>query len=135
MEFREFLDEFVKESFAEIVEDLRFIAQGAYEEAMSRRGYKDDTGALSSSIGWAISQDGKILHSGGFVSSGEGGAEGRSAGLKLVRSMASQSKGIQLILVAGMDYASHVEAKGFDVNTAGELVAEELVNWWVSYHA
>ena len=36
------------------------------------------------------------------------------------------------MLLAGMDYATNVEAKGFDVTTSGELLMEELVTWWAS---
>lgn len=130
MKFREFLKELHAEVIDGVVEDLRIIAEWAYEEAMRRKAFANHTGALSSSIGWAIAKDGQLLHVGGFIASGLGGGEGRVAGLSLARDMARDSKGIQLILLAGMDYATNVETKGFDVTTSGELLMEELVEWW-----
>lgn len=132
MEFQEFLKELHAEVIDGVVEDLRIIAEWAYEEAMRRKAFANQTGALSSSIGWAIAKDGQLLHVGGFIASGAGGSAGRAAGLSLAREKARDSKGIQLILLAGMDYATNVETKGFDVTTSGELLMEELVTWWAS---
>ena len=132
MEFQEFLKDFHDEVVDGVVEDLRIIAEWAYEEAMRRKAFANQTGALSSSIGWAIAKDGQLLHVGGFIASGVGGGAGRAAGLSLARDMAKHSSGVQLMLLAGMDYATNVETKGFDVTTSGELLMEELVSWWAS---
>lgn len=130
MEFADFMNGFRKDTIGSILEDLRFIAQGCYEEAMRRKGFTNDSGALSSSIGWAISLDGSIVYSGGLVSVGEGGSIGQSQGRRAIDELVRGS-GIKLILVAGMDYAQEVEARGFDVTTSGELLAEEMISWWV----
>lgn len=130
MEFADFMDGFRKDTLGSILEDLRFIAQGCYEEAMRRKGFTNDSGALSSSIGWAISLDGSIIYSGGLVSVGEGGSIGQSQGRRAIDELVRGS-GIKLILVAGMDYAQEVEARGFDVTTSGELLAEEMISWWM----
>lgn len=130
MEFADFMNGFRKDTICSILEDLRFIAQGCYEEAMRRKGFTNDSGALSSSIGWAISLDGNIVYSGGLVSVGEGGSIGQSQGRRAIDELVRGS-GIKLILVAGMDYAQEVEARGFDVTTSGELLAEEMISWWV----
>ena len=37
MELREFLDEVRKEVITEIIDDVRFIAKGCYEEAIRRK--------------------------------------------------------------------------------------------------
>lgn len=128
MEFRDFTRAFAKESIDGILSDLRFIAQGCYERAINSKTFQDDTGALRSSIGWAVCKDGSIVYQGGFSG---GNSDGKRKGLEVVRSLA-KSKGISLVLVAGMEYASYVEAKGFDVNTSGELLAEEMVKWWLN---
>lgn len=130
MEFADFMDGFRKDTLGSILEDLRFIAQGCYEEAMRRKSFLNDSGALSSSIGWAISLDGNIVYSGGLVSIGQGGSLGQSQGRRAIDELAS-GLGIKLILVAGMDYAQEVEARGFDVTTSGELLAEEMISWWM----
>jgi hypothetical protein len=36
-------------------------------------------------------------------------------------------KGITLIVCAGMNYASHVEARGYNVLTSAEILSERLV--------
>ncbi|EKY02116.1 hypothetical protein HMPREF9134_00502 [Porphyromonas catoniae F0037] len=132
MEFTEFMDDFRKDTINGILEDLKFIAQGCYDEAMRRKSFTNDSGALSSSIGWAISLDGNIVYSGGLVSIGQGGSVGQSQGRKAIDELA-RGNGIKLILVAGMDYASEVEARGFDVNTSGELLADEMISWWLEH--
>lgn len=130
MEFADFMDGFRKDTLGSILEDLRFIAQGCYEEAMRRKGFTNDSGALSSSIGWAIILDGNIVYSGGLTPVGKGGSIGQSQGRRAIDELAS-GRGIKLILVAGMDYAQEVEARGFDVTTSGELLAEEMISWWM----
>lgn len=55
---------------------------------------------------------------------------GQSQGRRAIDELA-RGGGIKLILVAGMDYAQEVEARGFDVTTSGELLAEEMISWWV----
>ena len=131
MEFGDFMNEFRKDTTDSVLEDLRFIAQGCYEEAMRRKGFTNDSGALSSSIGWAVSLDGNIVYSGGLVPIGQGGSIGQSQGRRAIDELVRGS-GIKLILVAGMDYASEVEARGFDVTTSGELLAEEMISWWIN---
>lgn len=130
MEFADFMNGFRRDTLGSILEDLRFIAQGCYEEAMRRKGFTNDSGALSSSIGWAISLDGNIVYSGGLIPVGKGGSIGQSQGRRAIDELVRGS-GIKLILVAGMDYAQEVEARGFDVTTSGELLAEEMISWWV----
>ena len=130
MEFADFMNGFRKDTIGSILEDLRFIAQGCYEEAMRRKGFTNDSGALSSSIGWAISLDGNIVYSGGLTPVGKGGSIGQSQGRRAIDELVRGS-GIKLILVAGMDYAQEVEARGFDVTTSGELLAEEMISWWM----
>ena len=132
MELREFLAEVRKEVITEIIDDVRFIAQGCYEEAIRRKQYADKSGGLSASIGWAVCYDGKVVHSGGFTGNGRKASAGQSAGREAVQELARGSKGIRLILVAGAPYATQVEARGFDVTTSGELLAEEMVQWWLN---
>lgn len=132
MSFMEFAKTFRKEVMDEAMRDLAFIAQGAYETAISSASFAEQTGALKSSIGWAVCRDGAIVHSGGFESHGSAGSEGTDAGKSLLKSMPKE-RGISVILVAGMHYASYVESKGFDVNTSGELLLDEMVQWWINH--
>ena len=89
--------------------------------------YIDWTSNLRSSIGYVISVDGRMYGQGGFEpeKGGEQGAEqGTAFAKQLVRHF---PKGICLIVVAGMEYASYVSAKGYDVLDSSELLAEQLV--------
>lgn len=81
--------------------------------------YLDDTLNLRSSIGYFVLNDGKIVKD-EFSGTGEGIAAGKEA-LNLVKI----KRGYQLIGVAGMDYASYVESKGYNVISAQSVVAIE----------
>lgn len=131
MELKDWLNGLTREVMSESIDDLTFIVQGCYEEAMRKRAFKDVTGALSSSIGWAVAVNGSIVRTGGFLAVGSGGSEGRRNGLAALKDLVSD-RGVQVMLVAGQPYASYVEAKGFDVTTSGELLLEEMVKWWVN---
>lgn len=82
--------------------------------------YKDRTSNLRGSIGYAILKDGKSIF-GNF----DGSAVGVKVAEKRVKALkADYPKGYVLIVVAGMEYAAFVEAKGFDVITGSSLKAE-----------
>ena len=54
----------------------------------------------------------------------EGSRGGKEYAMQLVRDF---PHGIVLIVVAGMNYASYVSAKGYDVLDGSELLADKLV--------
>lgn len=86
--------------------------------------FKDWTGNLRSSIGFVVSNNGKILHK-DFEPSAKGTDKktGMQHGLSFAKSLVP-AKGISLIVVAGEDYASYVESKGYDVITGSSIAAE-----------
>lgn len=73
--------------------------------------YTDRTANLRSSIGYFVLNNGNIIHSEIY-----GTAEGIAAGRDLLATI--QKSDYQLIGVAGMDYASAVESKGYNVITS-----------------
>ena len=84
--------------------------------------YVDRTNNLRSSIGYVLYKDGQKV-SASFEKAGGGedgnGSVGVQKGESYAESVASQfSSGYVVVLVAGMDYAAYVEAKGFDVITS-----------------
>ena len=85
--------------------------------------YKDQTANLRNSIGYVIVHDGKIV-SNLFSGSGDGAAKGQSYAKKIASEAGGlNSKGWILIVVAGMEYAAYVEAKGYDVlSGAGNML-------------
>lgn len=126
MEFDAFIEEFERECEADVVSWLADVGRSAYEQAQSQRAFQDQTGNLMASIGWAVIKDGRVVEQGGF----QGAEQGSATGLALVDE-AKSSEGYELIFVAGMHYATFVEAKGYDVNTAGELLIDELMRLWL----
>lgn len=92
--------------------------------------FRDITGNLRSSIGYVVLVDGTERDTGGFevISGSRGrGAKGASKGKAFLNKLKGKySKGIVLIICAGMNYATYVEAKGKDVLISAELRAEEL---------
>lgn len=88
--------------------------------------YIDWTANLRSSIGYIVSLDGEIVQMSSFdvvKEGGEGAKGGKEYAMQLVRDF---PKGIVLIVVAGMNYASYVSAKGYDVLDSSELLADKL---------
>lgn len=74
----------------------------------------DHTGNLRSSIGMAVYADGELMAKSAFqqVSAPEGdGTQGKETGEKMIQDIAkSYGKSVALVIVAGMEYASYVEA-------------------------
>ena len=85
-------------------------------------GFHDQTGNLRSSIGYVVFKDGVAIHQ-NYEQTGAG-SEGVQAGQELANRVGSQFKGITLVVTAGMNYASYVEAKGRDVLASAEMLAQ-----------
>ena len=121
--------------------------------AVEKGEYENITGNLRSSIGYVVVKNGKIIDEGGFtkipgrganmqkvsfIARGElvsfkargksgDGSEGSKQGIEYARKIASQyPKGLVLVVVAGMEYASYVNSR-FDVlNTAGSYIDSQM---------
>lgn len=117
MEFDEFISDFGKESLDDTFQKLGEIGSEALEISMQTKTFQDVTGNLSASIGYTVIRDGQVIEKGGFKGTDIGASKGRT--------LAVGSDGLHF--VAGMDYATCVEAKGKDVNTAGELLIDQYV--------
>lgn len=127
------IDEYMRQQFKRqeqaLVNTFNYIGERCVNEARSYNGnaYQDQTGNLRSSVGYVVAVDGKIRSSSTFenVRNGEQGSRtGKEYATELVK---QYPKGVVLIVVAGMNYAKYVEAKGYDVLTSAELLAEQLV--------
>ena len=109
----EVIQDVVKDQLVDVAE--QFVA-----DARTVNTYKDRTSNLRGSIGYAIVKDGVEIF-GNF----DGVAEGQAKSKQLVNEVqADYPKGFALIVVAGMNYAVYVEAKGFDVLTGSSQTAE-----------
>ncbi len=87
-------------------------------EAKNNGSYTDQTGNLRNSIGYVVLYDGVVKSS----------VLANQQGKKLLEELIPKySKGLVLIVVAGMNYATYVEAKNYNVLTSAELLAEQEV--------
>ena len=106
-----------------IIRILRNVGEKCINEAREYGSYQDQTGNLRSSIGY--------IEKGGFAPTErgtEGGKSGQKEGEAFINKVTSQyPKGFVLVVVAGMKYASYVEARNYNVLTSAELLAEREV--------
>lgn len=115
------VQEFQKRLESATVFLLQFMGEELTKYAREQHNYTDQTGNLTSSIGYAVVRNGKIVNYGGEIKSGDGAAEG----LKIAQKMAANaSSSFSLLIVAGMNYAAYVEAKGYNVILPAELKAK-----------
>jgi hypothetical protein len=89
--------------------------------AFPKGDYTDRTNALRSSIGFVVMKDGELLYD-GFEGDNPTGVQAAKDAVSRV------PKGdYQLIGVAGMDYASYLEAMGYNVITSQALQALVMI--------
>ena len=85
------------------------------ERAKQTNTYQDQTSHLRSSIGCVLYHNGIEVYN--YFKAEEGDEQGVQKGLELARKIAKDAgdKAITAVVVAGMEYAVYVEAKGYDV--------------------
>jgi len=126
-EIMQYLEERIQRNEKVIINTLAYVGETCIKTARIAGNYKDQTGNLRSSIGYVIVKNGSVVFTSGFATE-KRGTEGASAGKKFAGEVSGQfPKGLVLIVVAGMKYAAHVSAMGYDVLDSAELRAEMLV--------
>lgn len=118
---------FIKDA---ILSRLSFVGEEfvkmAREKTRDQGGFGDVTGNLRSSIGYVVLNNGEVAKQGFEIAAG--GINGYEMAKQHTKALAMESQtGYALIVVAGMDYAAHVEHKGRDVITGSSLTAEALL--------
>lgn len=107
-----------------IMRELAYIGDEAVTLARTQHQYKDQTGCLTSSIGYVIVRDGQVALKSSFEPVKPTGEPGSIAGRAYVDELAAKyPTGYTLIIVAGMNYAAYVEKRGLGGMTAAELDA------------
>lgn len=109
------------------IERMQQLGEMCLIEARNNKGYMMQTGALLSSTGYTIFVDGVALHSQFDAASGaesNAAQNGIKAGQALAEKVGKNTKGIALVVVAGMNYAAYVEAKGYNVLSSAEHLAQ-----------
>lgn len=120
-----YLSDFQKRIVLAQIESLKYLGELCVTRARSipkSIGFEDQTGNLRSSIGYVVFVDGIAVSSDfkGILS----GSEGVKEGIGLAYKVGSEnSKGLVLVVVAGMNYALAVESRGRDVLTSTEHFA------------
>lgn len=109
----------------EILKELRSIAKELAKDAYMNRGYTIDTGDLISSTGVIIMQNGEILEIVGTGGTANGKAEAEKFANKIVQKYRGDND-YKLILIAGMEYASIVEDRGFNVLYVTSVNSEQI---------
>lgn len=112
---------FQKRLEAATIKYLMKLGEELVKYAKDQHNYTDHSGNLTNSIGYVVVQNGTPVFYGELNQPGEGA----EAGLKLAMKIASQTpNSFSLIIVAGMNYAAYVEAKGYNVILPAELKAK-----------
>lgn len=125
------LREKIEKYHQKVIRILRIVGEKCINEAREYGSYQDQTGNLRSSIGYIVLKDGKPIEKGGFAPTERGtkkGKDGQKEGETFINKVISQyPKGFVLVVVAGMKYASYVEARNYNVLSSAELLAEREV--------
>lgn len=126
-EIEAYIDKAAENARNVIIDTLCEVGSRCVTEARDNGSYMDQTGNLRSSIGYVVVVDGQIVRK-NVVDLVKNGTEGTKEAEAFLERLASEhSSGICLIVVAGMNYASYVEGRGYNVLTSAELLAERLV--------
>ncbi len=102
---------------------LQIITDAREKQGHDVGGFNDITGHLRSSIGYIVLYNGKQI-----VSNFTGEQIGVDTGKTVASNVAKDyPKGYVLIMVAGMNYATYVEDRGYDVLSGSAMLAGKLM--------
>jgi len=124
------LQQIAKRYDKEVVRALVAAGERAVETARQTKTYEDKTGDLTASIGYGVVHNGLLEHVGGFDDSRSGGDTGR----QVLQRIAEETGNVPyaVILVAGMEYATYVNRKGFAVLDGAQIridrITQELLS-------
>ncbi len=114
-----------------ITYNLCAIGEACINIGRSTDTYKDQTGNLRNSIGYVVVYNGRVVQQAMTQDNRKGGGrQGTAKGKAFIKELVGEHKknATYLIVVAGMEYASYVSAKGMDVLDSAELEAEKLMS-------
>ncbi|MGL5913353.1 MAG: hypothetical protein ACRCZB_04245 [Bacteroidales bacterium] len=117
--FDNYLEDTLSRLEKSILEKLFYVGERCVIEARDNGTYIDRSKNLRNSIGYVIAINGNIVSASAFKNQ-----EGASFAKGIVREYA---QGIVLIVVAGMNYAKYVSARGYNVLDSSEILATKLI--------
>ncbi|MGD9931764.1 MAG: hypothetical protein AB7U05_17220 [Mangrovibacterium sp.] len=111
-----------------IINRMMRVGEQFISDCRNESTYKDQTGNLRSSIGYFILKGDKVIHA-----NLNGKSTGIKAAVETLKEVINQLRGkkrdtIRMVGVAGMNYASLVEARGLNVITMQSMVAIESLD-------
>ena len=110
------------------IRNLAYVGEQCINDGRLKGSYTDRTGHLRSSIGYVVVDEGRIVDL-TMVPPTLNAAEGTKEGEDYLKSLARKhDTGVVLIVVAGKKYAAYVEARGYNVISSAELLAEKLIS-------
>ncbi len=119
-EIQQYIEEQLKLKVEVLINKLSYIGEGALRIAREQGSYTDRTGNLRNSTGYVIAVDGQVTQRAGFDSKDEDGAA-------FAETLARTTEGKAVLVVcAGMNYATYVSARGYDVLDSAEIEAKVL---------
>ena len=119
-EIQQYIEEQLARKVEVLINKLSYIGEGALRIAREQGNYTDRTKNLRNSTGYVIALDGQIIARAGFRSKNEDGA---AFAEELART--TEGKAV-LVVCAGMNYATYVSRRGYDVLDSAELEAKVL---------
>lgn len=114
------LDAGLKYNKEMLLAGLRRVGLQAINKAKQEGSYTDRTGNLRNSVGFLIADEGEI------VDSMFGNDVAREYAISILNEFSTSD--VILMVFAGMNYASYVQAKGYNVLASAELEAEKAIN-------
>ena len=139
----EALTEYMQRISTAVLRNMRYIGEQCITEARKHHTYKDQTGNLTSSIGYVIAVNGRVISrsefnavtvtrtvkkQGKMVTITSTGTDGAKEGLEYAQEVARQfPRDVVLIVVAGRNYAKYVAAKGYNVLDSAEQQAKRML--------
>lgn len=119
-EVQQYIEEQLARKVEVLINKLSYIGEGALRIAREQGNYTDRTKNLRNSTGYVIALDGQIIARAGFRTKNENGA---AFAEELART--TEGKAV-LVVCAGMNYATYVSKRGYDVLDSAELEAQAL---------
>lgn len=127
-QFDRYIENCIQQKITALIQMFNYVGLECVREARTKRRYFDQTGNLRSSTGYCVLYNGTIVHQSAFEAVKPTATQGAASGRELMNNLIAQnSTGIVLIVVAGMNYAAYVEAKGLNVLDSSEMMAKKLV--------
>lgn len=120
------IDEMVERKRQVLINTMLRVGEECINNARTLGTYTDQTGNLRSSIGYAVYVDGERIFVSDLRKVKDGDLGVRNAEAKIKSITINHPHSIILVVVAGMNYAIHVELKGYNVLTSAQLTGREL---------